>query len=267
MTGTQNTSDSGDTSDRGDTSDSGAPRLQDVAPLGRFERIVALTGAGISAAAGLGTFRGAGGLWTANPDVEAAMHVEGLPGNVPALWDVWGGIRRRAILAGATPAHEALARAGVQVITQNIDGLHQDAGSDGVLELHGSAARAVCLDPTCGMRLDSDFSGPTPPPGSVPACPRCGGPLRPDVVLFGEALDQDVWHAAEAAAQQADLMLAIGTSAFVTPAKWLVPIAAEHGALCIDLNLDDSIAWDDPFDVHIVGDVQQTLPQWAADAR
>ncbi len=237
-------------------------RLHDIAPLSRFRRIVALTGAGISAAAGLGTFRGAGGLWTVNPDVEEAMHAHGLPGNVPALWDVWGGIRRKAIAAGPSPAHLALARAGVQVITQNIDGLHQDAGSTGVLELHGSAARAVCLDPACGHRAASDFSGPTPPPGAVPRCPACGGRLRPDVVLFGEPLDPQVWHAAEDAVRAADLVLAVGTSSFVTPAKWLVPMAAELGTLCIDLNIDDSVPWDDPFDAHVLGDCQETLPAW-----
>lgn len=237
--------------------------LADLAPPGRFHRVVALTGAGISAAAGLGTFRGAGGLWTAHPDVEAAMHAHGLPENVPALWDLWGGIRRRALLAGPSAAHLALAEAGVRVITQNVDGLHQDAGSADVLELHGSAARAVCLN-ECGYRGDSDLSGPPPEPGHAPECPACGGALRPDVVLFGEPLDPQVWHAAQAAVEQADLMLAVGTSAFVTPAKWLVPMARDHGALCLNINVDDSVPWQDPFHAHVIGDCQDTLPAWAA---
>ncbi|GAB98269.1 NAD-dependent deacetylase [Kineosphaera limosa] len=236
--------------------------LADIAPRGRFHNVVALTGAGISAAAGLGTFRGAGGLWTAQPDVEAAMHAHELPGNVPALWDVWGGIRRRALMAGPSAAHQVLAELGVRVITQNIDGLHQDAGSTDVLELHGSAGRAACLNPACGYRGRSDLAGPPPPPGHVPPCPACGGQLRPDVVLFGETLDPHTWQAAQEAVEHADLMLAIGTSAFVTPAIWLVPMARDHGALCVNLNVDDSLPRLDPFHAHVIGDCQETLPRW-----
>lgn len=239
--------------------------LADVAPRDRFQRVVALTGAGISAAAGLGTFRGAGGLWTAHPDVEAAMHASGLPDNVPALWDVWGGIRRRAVVAGPSPAHLALARAQVQVITQNIDGLHQDAGSVGVLELHGSAAYAICLSRDCRHRVEVDLSGDltdNSQVGHVPTCSRCGAPLRPDIVLFGEPLDPEVWQAAEQAVREADLVLAVGTSSWVTPAKWLVPLARRHGALCVNLNVDSSVPGQDPFHAHVLGDCQETLPAW-----
>lgn len=237
--------------------------LARIAPREQFESVVALTGAGISVAAGLGTFRGVGGLWNAHPDMEAAMYIDGLPDNVPALWDVWGGIRRRAMVAGPSPAHLALARAGVRVVTQNIDGLHQDAGSDGVLELHGSAARAVCLDRRCGHRGDVDLTRPTEP-GDVPRCPGCGGLLRPDVVLFGEALNPQVWSDAEDAVLTADLVLAVGTSSFVTPAKWLVPMARESGAMCVNLNVDDSVPGLDPFHAHVLGDCQHTLPEWLA---
>lgn len=235
--------------------------LADVAPRDRYERVVALTGAGISAAAGLGTFRGAGGLWTAHPDVEAAMHASGLPHNVPALWDVWGGIRRRAVVAGPTPAHRALAAAQVQVVTQNVDGLHHDAGSEDVLELHGSAARAICLDRRCGHRTEVDLTS-DPAPGEVPECPACGTPLRPDIVLFGEPLDPDVWRGAEEAVREADLVLAVGTSSFVTPAKWLVPIARQSGATCVNINIDDAVPGLDPFHAHVLGDCQDTLTHW-----
>lgn len=235
--------------------------LADIAPRDRFERVVALTGAGISVAAGLGTFRGAGGLWTAHPDVEAAMHASGLPHNLPALWDVWGGIRRRALVAGPSPAHRALADAQVQVVTQNIDGLHQDAGSTDVLELHGSAAWAVCLDRRCSHRVEVDLTG-EPEPGHIPQCPACGTHLRPDIVLFGEPLDPGVWRASEAAVCEADLLLAIGTSSWVTPAKWLVPIARESGAMCVNINVDDTVPGLDPFHAHVLGDCQDTLTHW-----
>ncbi len=235
--------------------------LADVAPLHQFSRIVAFTGAGVSAAAGLGTFRGAGGLWTASPDVELAMQSRALPGNLPQLWDVWGGIRRRALVAGPTAAHVALRAAGAQVITQNVDGLHQDAGSSAVLELHGSAARTACLK-GCGYRGPLDAVSDTPE-GQIPRCPQCDGPLRPDVVLYGEALDPDVWEASAEAAYEADLFLAIGTSALVTPANHLAPIAKEGGALVVHVNLDEHVGgFVDPFDAKVIGDCQATLPAW-----
>ena len=241
------------------------PTLAEVAPRNRYRKVVALTGAGISAAAGLATFRGIGGLWTARPDLATAMESSLLPGNLPVLWDVWGGIRRQAIAAGPSPAHLALARAQVQIITQNVDGLHQDAGSRDVLELHGSAARDVCLEPPCDYVGDIDFTH-EPEPGHIPACPACGGRLRPDVVLFGEPLDPDVWEASERAVRDADLVLAIGTSAFVTPARWLIPIARRAGALCVNVNLDDDTPYEDDFHAHVVGDCQKTVPAWLIDA-
>ena len=242
-----------------------AATLADVAPLDQFSRVVAITGAGISAAAGLGTFRGAGGLWTASPDVELAMQSSALPANLPELWDVWGGIRRRATGAGPTPAHRALQAAGVQIITQNVDGLHQDAGSEGVLELHGSAARTACLD-ECGYTGPLHATAGTPE-GEIPRCPQCDGPLRPDVVLYGEALDHEVWRAAAEAAVESDLFLVIGTSGIVTPANQLAPLARQAGAFVVNVNLDDQVGgFMNPFDAHVIGDCQTTLPSWVEAA-
>lgn len=232
--------------------------LSEIAPPGRYARVVALTGAGISASAGLGTFRGAGGRWTASPELERAMHAQYLPGNIGLMWQVWGGLRREAVQAGPTPAHRALARAGTTVITQNVDGLHQDAGSTEVLEVHGSAARARCLDRGCAWR----GANPDPPPGDVPRCPRCDGLLRPDIVLFGEALDPQVWAAAETAATSCELFLAIGTSAFVTPAKWLAPMARQAGAHCVNVNIDDSLPAFSAFHEQVTADADTALADW-----
>lgn len=232
--------------------------LADLVPTDGSARVVALTGAGISASAGLGTFRGPGGLWTAAPDLEEALHARYLPGNVPALWQVWGGLRHRARVAGPTPAHRALARAGAVVITQNVDGLHQDAGSTVVLEVHGSAARARCLNPRCGWKGASAYADGDPDP----TCPRCEGPQRPDLVLFGESLDPLVWSAAEDAASSADVFLAVGTSAVVTPAKWLAPIARDGGALCVNVNIDPAPKYADPFHHTLVGPADEVLGAW-----
>ncbi len=236
-----------------------SPRLADLVPLDGSVRITALTGAGLSASAGLGTFRGKGGLWTASPDLQEALHADYLPDNVPLLWDVWGGLRHRATTAGPTEGHRALARAGATIVTQNVDGLHQDAGSTEVHEVHGSSARARCLDWSCGWHGESAYR----PDNTRPRCPTCGGPARPDLVLFGESLDPDVWMAAGRAATTCDVLLVVGTSAMVTPAKWLVPMAREAGATCINVNLDPTRPIPDPFHAHLIGPADTILPAWA----
>ena len=234
------------------------PTLGDLVPSDGSVSVTVLTGAGISASAGLGTFRGAGGLWTVAPSLEEALHARYLPGNIPVLWRVWGGLRHRARQAGPTPGHRALALAGATVITQNVDGLHQDAGSDPVHEVHGSAAYSRCLSPRCGYREESSWQDGE----SVPTCPECGSPMRPDLVLFGEPLDSDVWREASGAAQSCDVFLAVGTSAFVTPASWLAPIARDSGALCINVNIDPARPPGDPFHHHLVGEADAVLTAW-----
>jgi NAD-dependent protein deacetylase/lipoamidase len=234
--------------------------LVDVAPQEQFTRICALTGAGISVAAGLGTFRGPDGLWTLSPEVERAMHAHLLPGNVDALWDVWGGMWVTAAAAGPTLAHRALAAVGASVITQNVDGLHQAAGSVGVVELHGSAGRARCLD--------DDFCGWTGPAQEArraepPQCARCTEPARPAVVLFGEMLDPEALGAARRLALGCDLFLAVGTSGRVAPASWLAPAARAAGALCVNIDLYPDGPVDPAFHARVVGDAQDVLTEWA----
>ncbi|MFQ5459531.1 MAG: NAD-dependent deacetylase [Anaerolineae bacterium] len=199
-------------------------------------RVVALTGAGVSAESGIATFRDAGGAW-AQVDVADVATPAGYRADPAALWR-WYADRRRAMRAAApNPAHQALAAIEARVadfvlVTQNIDGLHQRAGSRRVLELHGSVEEARCT----GRGHATPWPDPEPGAPVPPLCPRCGARLRPDVVWFGEALPRATVEAAWAAAADCDVLLVVGTSAVVEPAASLPRVAAAHGAAVVEVN-------------------------------
>jgi NAD-dependent deacetylase len=200
-------------------------------------RIVLLTGAGISAESGLGTFRDAGGLWAEYPleDVATPGGFARDPGRVHAFYNA-----RRANCLAAAPnaAHRALARleaewpGSVTLITQNIDDLHERAGSRAVIHMHGEVLRALCA--ACGHRWDAPDTMDADHP-----CPACGASAaRPDVVWFGEMpwrMDE-----IEAALARADLFAAIGTSGSVWPAAGFVGLARAAGARTVEMTLDRS---------------------------
>lgn len=245
------------------------PRAFELRP--HHERIVALTGAGLSAAAGLATFRGPGGLWEEDPELEDAMHAEKVPGNIPVLWRVWGGVYEKAQAAGPTAGHRALAALGATVLTQNVDSLHQLAGSASVAELHGSAAQAVCINPECRWRahlagvLNPATDPRNPARYGIPAtCPHCGALTRPDIVIFGEMLPEGVLEFAHNAATECDVFLAVGTSNSVAPASLLAPLARSRGAItvCIDPYADPS-AHAGVFDHVVREDAHTVLTRWA----
>lgn len=204
----------------------------------RAGSITVLTGAGVSAESGVPTFRGSEGLWKDHRPEDLATP-EAYARN-PAL--VWEWYRWRQELVAGTqpnPAHEALAagetRGGAfTLITQNVDGHHERAGSRSVVELHGNLFRGRCpRDGTLASLRDAPFAG-------VPECPRCGGPLRPDVVWFGESLREDVLKRAFVAAESADVFVVIGTSAVVHPAAALPGFARNFGAKVIEVNIEDT---------------------------
>lgn len=234
-------------------------------------RITVLSGAGLSAAAGLATFRGPGGIWDADPDLEAAMHADRLPESLPTLWRVWGGVFEQAVNAGPTIGHRAIAAMEATVLTQNVDELHQQAGSQSVAELHGTAARAECVDPVCdwGMRLDlrggEQYPADTPMHYGVPAtCPACSCAVRPAIVLFGEQLPSDALRIADRAIETCDLFIAVGTSNTVAPASMLAPAARRAGAttVCIDPYADrEHLAG--IFDHIVEADAHEVLGEWA----
>ena len=206
-------------------------------------RVVALTGAGISAESGVPTFRDAGGLWRTYRPEELATP-EALARDPRTVWEWYA--HRRSFLATCkpNPAHRALARFFLRrgtagLITQNVDGLHtraaRDEAGDGApdaalpVELHGTIARDRCN--VCGERAPGEPLGDT-----LPRCARCGGLRRPDVVLFGEALNGASLASAQAMAARADLCLVIGTSAEVYPAA-AIPLTTLHaGGRIIEVN-------------------------------
>lgn len=223
-----------------------------------MNKIVILTGAGISAESGMGTFRDEGGLW-AQHRIEDVATPEGFARN-PALVQNFYNLRRVAA-AEAKPnaAHEALARlqndwpGEVVIVTQNVDALHEAGGATGVLHMHGTLAGALCA--ACGHRW------PAPAEMAVgEPCPQCHGPMaRPDVVWFGEMpyyMDLIYDHLASA-----DLFAAIGTSGQVYPAAAFVQEANAAGAHTVELNLDPSAVVSDFAETRF-GPASRTVPAW-----
>lgn len=203
--------------------------------LAGFERWVVMTGSGISAESGVPTFRDAQtGLWE-QYEAEELATPEAFASNPQLVWDwyVW----RRELIVKAEPnaGHRALARLEalkpeLTLVTQNVDGLHQRAGSVDVVEFHGRIDRDRCF--ACGRipaaPVDSDKR---PPP-----CPSCDGLLRPDVVWFGESIPATALQTAIDAATHCELFLSVGTSSLVHPAAGLAQAAADHGALVVEIN-------------------------------
>ena len=226
--------------------------------------VVALTGAGISVASGVPSFRGTGGLWARYDPMEVAT-IEALtkdPGRV------WVFLRELdSVLQAARPnaAHEALAEMEERgflraVITQNVDSLHQEAGSRQVVELHGSVRSLHCI--ACGHRLarpEAEAQDVT----TVPRCERCGGVLKPDVTFFGEELPRQALRRAEHLCRSCDVLLVVGTSAEVHPASRLPGLARGHGAAVWELNPVEELR-----DVHrLPGPAEEVLPALVAELR
>jgi NAD-dependent deacetylase len=226
--------------------------------------VVVMTGAGISAESGVPTFRDAQtGLW-AQYDPEELATPGAFRRNPSLVWEWYSWRRELVSQAEPNPGHFALAQLAARVpkltlITQNVDGLHQRAGSQDVIELHGNILRIKC---SADGRITTAWPATreTPPP-----CPACGAPLRPDVVWFGEALPMLALNQAAKAAEQGDLFLSIGTSALVHPAASLAHIALQRGAVVAEINLEPTpltaaatIAWHGP--------AGQLLPQLLRDA-
>jgi NAD-dependent deacetylase len=197
-----------------------------------------LTGSGVSAESGVPTFRDAQtGLWARYDPAELATP-EAFERDPGLVWE-WYEWRRKLVREVApNPGHLALAELERRVsrftlITQNVDGLHQRAGSGGVIELHGNITRTKCSAEEVTVE---DYA----PESSPPVCPNCGAPLRPDVVWFGETLPAHALRAASEAASSRDLFFSVGTSGLVQPAASLPFEALRVGATVVEVNPDET---------------------------
>ena len=229
------------------------------ARLSTTTRVAALTGAGISAASGVPTFRGATSHRWEDYEPAQLATPEAFARDPLLVWR-WYDWRRGLIAnAAPNPAHEALVRLetwvrSVTVITQNVDGLHTRAGSSTVIEFHGSIWRTRCLD--CG---DEREDRRAPLPQLPPSCRACGGRLRPGVVWFGETIPTGATADAEAATRASDLFLVVGTSGAVWPAAGLARLARESDAQVIEFNLERGGVSDEA-QLFIAGAAAATLP-------
>jgi NAD-dependent deacetylase len=208
-------------------------------------RLTVLTGAGISTDSGIPDFRGPSGIWTKDPAAEKLSTYQAYMADAELRRRSWQNrLAHPAWAAGPNPAHLALARLArstidTQVITQNIDGLHQRAGTPPgrVIELHGTMSSVVCTG--CGDRTAmADALARVQAGEGDPPCTCCGGILKSATVMFGQALEPGVFERAAAAAAGCDLMLAVGSTLIVEPAASLCAIAAGAGAALVIVNRD-----------------------------
>ena len=227
---------------------------------------VVLTGAGISTPSGIPDFRSTGsGLWDKYDPFEVAS-LNAFRYHPERFFEWVRPLVKGIIQAQPNPAHRAIAqleRAGFfkTIITQNIDGLHQKAGSQYVLEVHGTLSTSTCTQ--CFRTYPTEmFLEHFLETGEIPRCPECGGVLKPDVVLFGEQLPWKTWAAAEQAARKCDLMFVAGSSLEVTPVANLPLIAVQNGAALIIVNHTPTYI-DIRADVVLRGDVAEIIPRIA----
>jgi len=202
----------------------------------KFQKIVFVTGAGISQESGIPTFRGEDGLWR-NHDAMKLATIDAFYDNPKLVWEWYNERRMNIFQAQPNPGHRAIAElekyADVVVLTQNIDGLHQKSGSSNVLELHGSIVKIKCSVCDYKEEILTEIS-------NLPPLCKCGNMLRPDVVWFGELLPQDVWQDAMNFASKCDLMIIAGTSLVVSPANTLPIYAKQNNATLIEINPENT---------------------------
>jgi len=231
--------------------------------LYKATNVVVLTGAGISAASGVPTFRGSGGLWKKFKPHELA-NVEAFLKNPSLVWEWYRWRSQLVNKVEPNAAHLALTElescfSDFMVITQNVDNLHYRAGTKNIIELHGNLTRNRCID--CSMPVDeADIARmDVESPGIVPKCSACGGLIRPDVVWFGEMLSQDAISKAQELSSQAEVFFSIGTSSTVEPAASLPFLAKGNGSYLVEINTERT-PLSDVCDEHIPAGADEILP-------
>ncbi len=229
-----------------------------VRRIAEARHVAVLTGAGVSAESGIPTFRGLGGLWRGRDPMSLATP-QAFAAEPERVWEFYNWRRGLVAQAEPNPAHVALALMAQRVprltlITQNVDRLHQRAGSLDVLELHGNLADVRCS--ACGRVEDRE--GEILP--NLPRCKACGGLLRPAVVWFGEPLPESILQDARKAVLDADVLLVVGTSALVQPAAGLIWLARREGRITIEINLEPTVASGE-VEIGLYGPAGTILPQ------
>ena len=227
--------------------------------LARSKSCGVLTGAGISVESGIPAFRGYQGLWEKYDPIEFA-HISAFQRDPGKVWEMLADMWERLLIAEPNPAHIALAKLekrGIvsRVITQNIDGLHQRAGSEGVIEYHGNAWTLLCLD--CRKIYKTAEKAKR---GALPLC-TCGSVLKPDVVFFGEQIPREPALLALNVARKADLFMVVGISGTVAPANELPFIALERKVPVIIINPERSDLVDYPGTLWIEGGAAAALTE------
>ena len=228
-----------------------------VTALRNARHVCVLTGAGISAESGVPTFRDAQqGLW-ARYDPHQLATPEAFEENPQLLWRWYRWRRELVAAAEPNPGHLALARLAelvprLTLVTQNVDGLHQRAGSRGVIEFHGNLFDDRCHAEGCIIMHDQQVE--------VPVCPNCGANLRPGVVWFGEAIPETALNESFAAAADCDIFLSVGTSSLVYPAAGLADLARENGATVAEINPEPTLQAQS-YDFAIAGNAGVALPK------
>jgi NAD-dependent deacetylase len=233
-----------------------------------YQRIVFLTGAGISAALGIRTYRGPEGLWN-DATLVRLSDGETFRTDPLAVWNFWSEARRLTADASPNAAHLAISalerrlRPGqsLTLITMNIDGLHGRAGSSNVVEFHGNVHRTRCSRQGCGLE---PFMDPGLHVDAVPLCPVCGSNLRPDIVLFHEMIPPANSAAAGRAVMDCDLFIVVGSSCTVSPANGFVRKAFLSGARTVYVNLEGLGGDSFEFREEYLGKAEEILPLFLA---
>lgn len=223
------------------------------------KKVVFVTGAGISQESGIPTFRGKDGLWR-NHDAMKLATISAFYDNPKLVWEWYNERRKNIFSAEPNLGHKAIVElekfVKVVVLTQNIDGLHQRAGSTEVLELHGSIVKIKCTVCDFKNNILTEFI-------HIPPLCKCGNILRPDVVWFGESLPQEVWQQAIIHASNCDVMIVAGTSLVVSPANTLPIYAKQNNATLIEINPEETIMSSD-MDLSIRNTSVMTLPEFVS---
>ena len=235
-----------------------------AADLMAARKVVALTGAGISTESGIPPFRGKGGLWERFDPMEVA-HIDALMSNPARVWNILVKEMKEIVdTAKPNDAHKGLVKLERMgklktVITQNIDGLHQAAGSTDVIEFHGSFAWQRCMD--CPKKYETrkvDIS-------EIPPRCSCGGILRPDAVFFGEMIPPEAMRRSRQAVSDCDLMLVVGTSAVVQPAALMPVFAKDAGARVVEINPERTPLTGEISDYLIMGQAGEVMNRILAE--